>query len=217
MALGAGHLAKAHWMHRGHKELLALLLVAFKTDIRLGLIREDRISGDVDSVATGTGNVSVLMATAFPCNMLVVMMAGQTHAVLLLDGFIRLEAKIQYWWPLLSRSNSADMPPPVQGLLHRRRTGHTRPMTGLALQLGKGRTLIALLAVFGLEDIEHRIVGIFIMTFDAGIGAFFCEGSLLHIFHGGGISGYRCWSCLLLLLLFRRVCRIERKPTQENQ
>ena len=88
MALGACHLTKTHRMHGGHEELLLLLLVALETNIRLGLIREDRISGDVDSVTTGTGNVTALMGTAFPCDMLVIMMAGQAHPVLLLDRFI---------------------------------------------------------------------------------------------------------------------------------
>jgi len=39
MALRAAHLAKAHRMNGGHKELLALLLVALETDFRLACIR----------------------------------------------------------------------------------------------------------------------------------------------------------------------------------
>jgi len=217
MTLGAGHLPKANRMYRGHKKLLALFLVTFETDIRLGLIRKHRVTGSMNSVATGTGYVSVFMTTAFPVDMLIIMMAGQAHAVLLLDWFIRLETKIQYWRSLLSRPDFANMAPLIQGLLHRRRTGHTRAVAGFTLQLGKGRTFIALLSMFGFENIEDRIICIFIMTFDTGVGAFICEDSLLHIFHGGRRAGYGGWRGWLLLLFLRPVCQTPCKATQENQ
>ena len=218
MTLGAAHLTKAHRMHRGHIKLLSLLLVALETDFRLGMIREYGIPGGMDLVATGTGDVTVLMATAFPGDMLVIMMAGQAHAVLLLDRFIRLESKIQYRWPRFPRPDSADMPPSIQCLLHGSRASHTRPVTGFALQLRKWRTLITLLAVLGLENIEYRVVCIFIMTFDAGVGAFFSKDAILHIFYGSRHPGCCGWGWfLLLLLLLRAVCRINRKPKQKNQ
>ena len=84
MTLGTGHLTEAHRMHRGHIKFLTLLFVAFETDIRLRLIRQHRVPRSMNSVTTGTGYVAVLMATAFPTDMLVVMMASQTHAVLFL-------------------------------------------------------------------------------------------------------------------------------------
>ena len=218
MALRASHLTKAHRMNGRQIELLALLLVALETDFRLSYIREYGVPADVNLVATGTGDISVLMATAFPVDMLIVMMAGEAHAVLFLDRFIRLESKIQYRWSLFSPPDSTDMPTPVQGLLHRRRASHARAVTGFALQLRKWRTFIALLTVLGFENIEYRIVRIFIMTFDTGVSAFFSKDARLHIFHGSRHPG--CWGWgwfLLLLLLLRPAGRIKRKPKQKKQ
>ena len=123
-----------------------------------GHIRENGIPSDMNLVATGAGDVSTLVSAAFPADMLFVLMAGQAHTVLFLDGLIRLETKIQYRWSLLSRPHFADMSALIQCLLHRSGTRHTWSMTGLALQLRKRRTFIAFLTVFGLEDIKHRIV-----------------------------------------------------------
>ena len=218
MAFRAGHLTKAHRMHGRHIELFALLLVAFETDIRLGHIRENGIPSDMKLVTTGTGDIRTLVGAAFPADMLFVLMTGQAHAVLLFDRFIRLEPKIQYWRSLFSPSDLADMSSPIQGLLHHRRPGHTWSMTGLALQLRKRRTLIAFLTVFGLEDIKHRIVRIFIMSFDAGVSAFLGEGARLHVFSGSRRSGGCCWDWGLLLLLFLlgSACRMEQNTHQEN-
>ena len=173
VTFSAAHLTEAHRMHRGHIKLLALLLVTLETNIRLSCRREHRVLGDMYSVTTGTGNISILMGTAFPTDMLIVMMACQAHAVLLFDRFIRLESKIQYRGTLLTRSDSANMATPFQRLFHRSRTGYAWSMTGFTLELGKRRTFVPWLAVFGFENIEHWIIGIFIMTFDAGVSAFF--------------------------------------------
>ena len=52
---------------------------------------------------------------------------------------------------------------------------NTRAMAGFTLQPGKGRAFIALLAMLGFEDIEDGVFFIFVMTFDAGVGAFVGE------------------------------------------
>jgi len=141
-------------------------------------------------MATGTGDITALVVATFPgSNMLIVLVAGEAHAVLLLDGYIRRETKIHYRWPLLSRPHFPDMSALIQVLLRCGRASHTRPVTGLALQLGERRPLIALLPVFGLEDIEHGVFRVFVMALDAGISAFVREGASPQILHGSRGSG----------------------------
>lgn len=45
-------------------------------------------------------------------------------------------------------------------------------VAGLALQPGKRRTRIRLYAVPGLEDVEHRVIRVLIVTLDTGVGPF---------------------------------------------
>lgn len=201
MTFGAGQLPKAYRVHRGQKEFLPLFLVTLEANIWLSISREHRVLGNMYSVTTGTGDICVLMTTTFPADMLIIMVAGEAHTILFLNWLIRLEAKIQYRWAFLTRPHSADMASPVQRFLHRRRTGHTWAVASFALQLGKRRALIPLLTVFGFKNIEHRVIGIFVMTFDAGVRAFVSEFTLEHVFHGCRWSGDHRRLLLLFFLL----------------
>jgi hypothetical protein len=72
------------------------------------------------------------------------------------------------------------MPTPFHYFLNGFRSRDTGSVTGFALQAGKWRALVALLPVFGFEDIEYRVFVIFVMTLDAGVGAFLGVGAGLH-------------------------------------
>lgn len=203
MTVTAGHLPEAHGMIGWLVKFRTLFQVAVETHLLLGPGFQYRIVLDVDPVAVGTGQVIHLVDAAFPTDVLGILVAVETHLVLQLHGFIRLDTEIQNGRTLLSAPDLADVSTPFQCFLHGSHTGDTWAVTGLALQSTKGRALVSRLSVLGLEDIEDGVFPGLVMALETGISPFpgvfgkhhgfavvrlWCSGSRRLFFPGGRID-----------------------------
>ena len=86
----AGHLRKAHWMHRRLVELRTLALVAGVTDLRLLSDRQNWIVRCVNLVAARAGDSVPAVRTTLPGDTVLILMATETDLVLLLDRHPRV-------------------------------------------------------------------------------------------------------------------------------
>jgi len=171
VTVAAIQLTKPHRMIRGFEKLGTLLQVALETYLRLSHPVEHGIMRRMDGVAVGTGYLGGLVWTSLPPDVVVILMAFETHAVLRLHRLVRFVAEIQDGRTLFTRLHLADVGACLLGCLHERHALDARPMTGFALQSGERRALISPHRMFGLEDVEDRILRILVVTLDTGVGA----------------------------------------------
>ena len=176
VTVGAANLPEAYRVRRRFGKLHSLLLVAGITNVGLGPYGQHGVPGRMHPVTIYAGNIAALVFTALPADMFLAVMAIDTHAVLLIYRCIRVGAEAQYRWTILARANLASMSTFFDQFLYGFRAGDTWPVAGLALQAGKWRALVALLAMFGFENVEYRVFVVFVVAFDTGIGAFFAVG-----------------------------------------
>ena len=138
MTFAAGHLTKAYRVLGCLVKFRANFLVAAEAYFGLCFFLQYRIFGSVNSVTTGTGDISAAVSTAQPVDMLAVLMAAEAGCILFFHRFVRFDAKIENGWPLLPRPYLAYVPPLIQHFLQGFGAGNTWAMAGFALQPGEG-------------------------------------------------------------------------------
>jgi len=133
------------------------LLMAVEADFRLTGGVQNRIAGNVNLMAVGTGNFIVVVAAAMPGHSDTLAVAAETHVILYTDFSFRVCGKTDQGWALLSATHPAGV-----------RTA--RSVAGLALQLSvaKWARRIRWYAMSGFEYRHRRRI---IVTGDTGVGA----------------------------------------------
>ena len=172
MTAAAYHFAFAHRMVRTLIELCPLGLVALVTYIGLLVMIQHRVVRDVNLMTAGAGHVPGFMDTAFPFNALVVFVAFQTLAILVLYRRPAILAEIQNRGPDFTATDTLRML-------------FTRPMAGFALQARKRCAFVGAYGMLGLENREYGIFIILVMTLEALIRATPGIVTLLYSLHRG--------------------------------
>jgi hypothetical protein len=159
VTVAAIELAEPHRMIRGLEKFGAFLQVALETYVRLCHPVEHGIVRRVDGMAIGARNLARLVGTALPTDMVSILVALETHAILRFRGRSRFLAEIQDGRAFLSRFYPVDMTA-------------RRSVAGLALQAGERGARISFHGMPGLEDGENREFRRLVVTLDAGVGTF---------------------------------------------
>ena len=114
---------------------------------------QHRVVRDMNLMTAGAGHVPGFMDTAFPFNALVVFVAFQTLAILILHRRPAVLAEIQNRGPDFPATDTLRML-------------FTRPVAGLALQARKRCAFVSAYGMLGLENREYGIFIILVVTLE---------------------------------------------------